>query len=606
MRLRFRTGFPKVRWGTVRRVYRRFGPYVLRYRRQLAAALLCLLGTILMTLAKPWPLKILFDHVIAPADGAARPLPFQLERLLPTSPTALVVAACLGVLAIAVLAGVFAYGQNLLTARTAHKVLFRIRADLFAHVQRLPLAFHSRRETGDLLLRMTGDIQMLREILVNSVITLTGRLLMIGGMVAVMAWMSVKLTLVAVSVIPLLLLILFRFSGNLREATRRQRRKEGRAATVISEAINAISVVKSFSRESFEDNRLATQNRGSLRAGLRATRIEESMARSAEGMVALGTCGVLAVGTHLVLRGQVSPGELLVFLSYIRSLYKPLRELSRLGARLSKASVCAERILDLMEPAIDERPGAVEAPCFSGEVELRDVNLRYEEGAEPAVVGLNLIIRRKETVLLLGPSGAGKTSIASLLLRLYDPTTGSVLIDGVDIRRYKLESLRQQIAVVLQDSILFGSTIAENIAYGKPEAGQDEIAEAARRVHAHSFIERLPGSYDAVIGERGVTLSGGQRQRIALARAAIKQASILILDEPTTGLDIASEHGVLEGMRSLMRDSTTFIISHRPTLFSEVDRVVVLDQGRVISVGPWDQVRGDYETFPRFANGAGR
>ncbi|OLC54925.1 MAG: hypothetical protein AUH92_03210 [Acidobacteria bacterium 13_1_40CM_4_69_4] len=591
MRVKLALPLRRVRWGPLLRAYRLFGPHVLRYRLELMGALVCLIGSIAMDIVQPWPLKLVFDYVL-PVKKHKHALPEALASALPGDPASLLLLACLAVVVIAVLSGLLDYGQNLLAAQVAHKVIFRIRRDLFSHVQRLPMAFHVRRQTGDLLMRLTGDIQMLREILVSSVITLVSRLFVVGGMVAVMAFMSPKLTLVTLAIIPALLLVLVRFSGRLRDVSRRARRKEGRVASVISETINSISVVQTFSRERFEDERLERQNRSSLRAGLTATRLEERMSRAIEVVVALGTCGVLALGTRLALRGEITPGDLLVFLTYVRNFYKPLKDLSRLAARLSKASICAERILDLreLEPAIRDTPDAVAAPRFRGAVQFRDVNLCYEAGSPPALSGIDLEVRPGETVLVVGPSGAGKTSLASLLLRLYDPTAGAVLIDGADVRRYALETLREQIAVVLQDSVLFGVTVRENIAYGKPEADSDEIVAAARLVNAHEFIERLPAGYETVIGERGATLSGGQRQRIALARAAIKKAPILILDEPTTGLDAPGERAVIEGMRALLGGATAFIITHRPELFPEAGQIVVLEGGRLAETGTWQDL----------------
>jgi ATP-binding cassette subfamily B protein len=608
VRLKLASPLHRVRWGPLLRAYRLFGPHVLRYRLELLGALLCLLGSIAMDIVQPWPLKLVFDAILPLKKHKEHLLPDAIASALPADPLALLLVVCAAVVVIAALSGLLDYGQNLLAAQVAHKVIFRIRRDLFAHVQRLPMAFHARRETGDLLMRLTGDVQMLREILITSVITLVARLFLLAGMVLVMVWMSPKLTLVALAVIPALVLVLLRFSGRLRDVTRRARRKEGKVASVITETINTISVVQSFSRERFEDERLERQNRSSLRAGLTATRLEEAMARAVEVAVALGTCGVLALGTRLTLGGEISPGDLLVFLTYVRNFYKPLKDLSRLSARLSKASICAERILDLreLEPAIADAPDAVAAPRFAGAVQFRDVGLRYEEGSPPALSGIDLDVRPGETLLMVGTSGAGKTSIASLLLRLYDPTEGSVLIDGTDIRRYTLESLREQIAVVLQESVLFGATVRENIAYGKPEAGLEEIVAAARLVNAHEFIERLPAGYETVLGERGVTLSGGQRQRIALARAAIKKAPILILDEPTTGLDAPGERAVIDGMRALLGGATTFVITHRPELFPEADRIVVLEAGRLVESGTWqDLVRSRGAFFRLASKGAG-
>ncbi|MFQ5719944.1 MAG: ABC transporter ATP-binding protein [Acidobacteriota bacterium] len=604
MRLTLTPAGRRVQWQALRRTYRRFGPYVLRHRVSLWVAFGCLLGSMATTVLGPWPLKIVIDQLVR--TSPKRALPAWLMPLS-DSPALLLGVVCASVIAIAVAAGVFAYGQRLMTAQVAHRVLLKIRRDVFAHVQRLPLAFHADRQSGDLVMRMTGDVQMLREILITAVMKLMGQVFVIAGMLAMMLWLSPLLALVALAVVPGLVLVMSRFSGRLREVTRRQRRKESQVASHINETMSSISVVHSFARHRMADERMARQNRGSLRAGLAATRLEEQMSRWVEITVAVGTCGVLTLGTHLAMTQVITAGTLIVFLSYVRSFYKPLRDLSRMWARLSKASVCAERILDLLdiEPTIRDAPDAVEAPGFAGRVTFDSVRLAYPGRTQPALDAINLDVAPGETVLIVGPSGAGKTSLIRLILRLYDPDSGAVRIDGVDIRRYRVESLRDQIAVVLQNTTLFRGSIRDNIAYGKPAASDEEIEQAARHVFAHSFIETLPAGYDTVVGEGGVTLSGGERQRIALARAAIKNAPVLVMDEPTTGLDAAAQRHVRQGMRALVSRCTTFVVSHQPELFGDVDRVVSFAGGRIVEQGRWEDLAAGNTAFAR-SLGAGR
>jgi ATP-binding cassette subfamily B protein len=581
------TRLPRIQWGPLQRARRRFAPHVARYRAELLLAGACMLGSTVMALLAPWPLKLVIDHVLPGPSGAPRPLPAPLRDALPGSAVGLILAACAGVLVFAALEGALSFGRNLIVARVAQRVLARVRADVFAHVQRLPLSFHARRQTGDLLVRLTGDLQLLRDVLVTALVDFGARAGLVAGMIVVMAWLSPLLTLVALSVLPLFLLAVLRYSGRLKEVTQRQRAKEGAVATVISETLGSIAVVQGFARGDLEDERLARANRSSLRAGLRATRLEEAMARLVEVLAALGTCAVLGVGAWLALRGDLTAGTLVVFISYTRSLFKPLRGIARASARLAKASSSAERILDLLdlEQTVTDAADAAPAPPLRGGIELDGVTLVHEGAPRPALDDVSLSVAPRQTLLLVGKSGAGKTSLLSLLLRLADPTRGVVRFDGHDLRRLRVEGVRDQVGLVLQESVLFGTTVRENIAYGRPDATFEEIVDAARLARAHELIERLPDAYETVVGERGATLSGGERQRLALARAILKRAPILVLDEPTTGLDPEAEQALLDGLRAIRGTATTVVATHHPEAFLDADRVVVLEDGRVVEAG---------------------
>ena len=580
---RLNPAFEKIQPKAVRRIFGHFGRHVRPHWRTLLLAGVCTLGASAMELLRPWPIKLVFDVILAPRANTA----FWDELpLLGRNTNALLATIALSVLVIAALAGLFRYGQKYLTASVGQKVVAAIRRQLYRHIQRLSRSFHTGHHSGDLLVRLTGDIHLLRELMIVSVLFLSEHLLVLLGMVAIMLWMDWQLTLVGLTILPLLSVLALRFSGKIKTATKKQRRRESEIGGAISETISAIAVVQAFARERYESERFSDQDKASLRAGLRATRLEANLNRLVELLVAAGTCGVLWLGVQKVLAGVLTPGDLLVFTAYLAGMYKPIRKLARLTGQVAKASACGERVISIleMEPEIADAPDAIVAPAFRGEITFEEVHFRYHPG-EPVLDGVSFTVKPGRIACLVGPSGVGKSSVANLLIRFYDPAGGRVLIDGVDIRRYTLASLREQIAVVLQEAVLFGTSIRENIAYGKLDATTEEIVAAAKTASAHDFIEKLEEGYDTVIGERGGTLSGGQRQRIAIARAIVRNAPILILDEPMTGLDVESEEKVREALRRLMAGRTCLLITHDIQAVTEADQVLVLEGGRIVARG---------------------
>jgi len=521
---------------------------------------------------------MIFDAILMPQPSVLETLegiPFlhqQESRLL------LVIA--ISMIVIAALSGIFAYSQAYLTSAVGQRVVAEIRQTLYVHIQSLSQSFHESNATGDLLARLTGDIRMLRELLVNSVIYLCDRSVMIMAMLGMMLWMDWVLALVATTIVPALFLTIGQFSSGIKGATRKQRRRESQITHAMHEKLSSIKLVQAFAREAYEEEQFARFNKKSLQAGLRATRLEAKMNKIVQLILACGTAVVAWFGVSRVQAGYLTPGDLLVFTLYLKALYKPINKLSALTGRMAKATVCGERVLAILETSgdIQDPPDAKPAPPFNGALEFRQVSFGYTADTE-VFSDANLIIQPQEKIAFIGTSGAGKSSIANLLFRFYDPYKGQILIDGTDIREYQLASLRRQIAVVLQDCLLFNETIRNNIGYGDLNATDEQIIDAAVLAGAHKFIVKLPNAYDTVLSERGDSLSGGQRQRIAIARALIQRSPIVVLDEPTANLDPVNRKKVNAHLRILAQGSTCLLITHDWQQACLADRIIHVEQG---------------------------
>jgi ABC-type multidrug transport system fused ATPase/permease subunit len=564
---------------TLRRLFHRMGPHLRPWRNRLLLAGLAMIGVALAEVARPWPLKIVFDGLLIPQESPDA-VTAWLSGLFGTG-DGLLAATAIGLLLIALIGGAAGFAQAYLIAAVGQKVVAAIRLDLYRHIHRLSHSFHDTASTGDIIARLTGDVRMMRDLLIDAVVFFAARMLVIGVTIAVMLWMDWRLTLAALTILPPLWLLTRHFGARIKGAARKQRRKEGKIAVVMTEGISAINVVKGFAREAFEEERFSRQNGASAEAGVQATRLAAHMDRITQVLLAVGTALVLWYGVTRVRAGAITPGDLLVFTAYLSTLYKPVRKMASMTARVAKASASGERLLEIfdLKPGVEDAPGASIAPRLTGHVVLRDVCFAYPGDGGAVLRDASLTIRPGETLALIGESGSGKSSVAKLLMRFYDPDRGRVTIDGHDIRDFTLDSLRGNISVVLQEAVLFGSTIRENIAYGRDGASGDQIVEAARAAGAERFITALPNGFDTVLGERGETLSGGQRQRIAIARAMLRDAPILILDEPLTGLDRATAQALLGELRRAAKGRTTFLIAHDPMSLQLADRVIRLENG---------------------------
>jgi len=557
---------------------------LLQVKASLFLAALCMLGFTVTGLLAPWPLKIIFDYVLL--DQRLPPALSFLGGVLQHGKVPALALISLAIVLIALLKGLFSYAQLHITSRIGYQMVYSLRRQLFVHLQRLSLSFHNRARSGELLIKVTGDTNTLKDVFVESALAVVGYLLTFFGMFAVMFALNWNLSLIVLATLPVLFYTLSSLYRKIKTSAKSQRRSEGRMVSRISEILMAVSVVQAFGRERYEEDRFETESGQTLEDSIRTARVEASATRTVEIITAVGTWAVILWGSLQVLNGRMTPGDILIFASYTTNLYKPIRGLARLSARASKAMVSAERIAEILEiePEIQDSAQAVEASGLKGEIIFENVSFDYGNG-KSVLNNVSVPIPSGQTVALVGPSGVGKSTIANLLLRFYDPQQGRILIDGTDIRQYKLASLREQIAVVLQESVLFCTTIKENIAYGKLDATMEEIVAATNAANAHDFILELEREYDTVIGERGDTLSGGQRQRIAIARALIRNAPILILDEPMRGLDVESEMAVREALKRLMAGKTCLLITHDLQAVAQADLVLVLDEGRIVERG---------------------
>ena len=561
---------------------RTFLPFIRPYWRGFVPAVFAVVATSFVGLLKPWPFKFLIDNILQVGQPGARPIA-----------SAAIIAAIAGsIVAIAVLQGLLGYSKEFFLSATAQRVAFGLRSALFAHLQRLPLAFHDRQRTGDLITRVTNDVTKVQELVTDDLLVGGAtNILLVVGVLVVMLIFDWKLGVIAALSAPLIVLTTSYYRRRIRAQEQQVREKEGDIASLAQETMSSIRVVKAFGQEGFETQRFNTHTGEMLEAGLRVARLEARFAWTLNVVTAVSLAALVSFGAYQVMAGALSAGTLVVFIQYMRDLQSPLLSLSKLSTKMAKAAIRAERLVEVLNerPAVEERPGVRPAPRFRGQIWFDHVSFGYSP-EQFVLRDINFTIEPGEVVAIVGPTGAGKSTLASLILRLYDPLQGAVLIDGHDIRGYKLDSLVDQMSVVLQESLLFQTTIRENIAYGKPKAAFRKIWEAARIAYCEEFIRGLPQGFDTVLGERGTMLSGGQRQRIAIARAVIRDAPILILDEPTTGLDAESEEIVMQALERLMRGRTTVMIAHKLSTVRRANRIYVLDGGGIVEVGTHEEL----------------
>ncbi len=575
-----------VRLRDLHRVYRTFVPHARKHGRRFVLAYLALFAAMLMNLLKPWPLKFVLDHILLD-KGLPRRLVF-LDSMAGHDKVLLLAILCVGMVAIYLLEGLFTFIRKYFMEAAGERAINDIRKEVFGHLQTSELRMD---RPGDLVVRLTSDIDSMKLLLTQHVQTLVNYVFTFLGICIAMFWMDWRLTLSALSVAPPLYLLSTRFSARVAELTREKRARESEVASLVQETVISKDVVKAFAREEQEKRRFARESEESLGASLERARVSKGFGRAVEVIFAFGTALVVYLGARRALEGFITPGVLIVFVSYLRDLYKPVGGLSELIVDFAGALVCGERVAETLETkvTVTDAPGATDAPLFRGEVSFEDVTFGYDPG-EPVLRNLSFRAGPGETIALIGSSGTGKTTIVNLLLRFFDPWKGRILIDGRDIRRYTLNSLREQISVVLQEPLLFHRTVRENIAYGKPEAGLEETVDAAKAAQAHDFIVRLPDGYETVLSDGGANLSGGQRQRIALARAILKNARIFVLDEPATGVDAATEARLNAMLERHMKGKTRFTIAHRFSTIMRADLILMIEEGQVVEQGTHEQL----------------
>ena len=562
--------------------------------RTVAGIALVALSSALLVL-EPWPLKVIVDSVLG-----SQPLPLPLAEILPSVGDGADVRARLlllawlasGMVVLRLCAGLVTMIHTNLLVSVGLRAVFRLRCRLFDHVQRLSLAFHDATPVGDSLYRVTWDAYAAQTIFNAGLVPAVSSLLTLGGILTVMAGQDPVVTLAALAVCLPLALLIRQLDRPMTAHSLRVYERESDVSIRVQETLAGIRAVQAYGREAYEGARFREHAQASLFANLRLTTLQTGSQAAAGTMMAAGAAVVIFLAAQRALHGIVTAGDVVLTAAYVTMLYRPLETLTYTAGTVQSAAAGARRVLALLDakPDVADVPDALELPGRAhGHVRFDGATFAYANG-HPVLRDICLDVRPGETVALVGPSGAGKTTLASLLLRFYDPSQGSVCLDGRDLKMLTIASLRRQIALVLQEPVLFGTTIRENIAYGRPGASDEEIHAAARAAGAHAFISALPRGYETSIGERGVRLSGGQRQRLSIARAFLKDSPVLILDEPTSALDAETEARLLDTLRQLMRGRTTFIIAHRLSTVREADRIVVLQAGRIAESGSQEEL----------------
>jgi subfamily B ATP-binding cassette protein MsbA len=561
------------------------------YRWILAIILTAMLLQTAMTLAAPWPLKIVLDNVVANHHIPG----WMANGLLPMlgGKTKLNIALVAGIITvvIAVVNGIASYVANYFTESVGQWAANDLRIRTYHHLHRLSLSYYDTHQVGTILSTITDDVQCIQNFASGSTLDMVIDIFTIGGMLGVMFWLNWDFALIAVAVTPFLLLYVSRIKKVVKKATREVRIRQADIVTTVEQGLESIRAVEAFGRQDLEEEKLGEVSKYSVQAALRARRVKSLVSPMVGVVVALCTGLVLWRGSALVMAGAMTAGTLTVFLAYLAKFFKPVQDLAMMATAIAQVSVAIERVRAILgaDTIIPEHDDAMEPPSFRGEIAFEHVAFGYDP-AEPVLRDVSFTIQPGQLVGVVGPTGCGKSTIVSLIPRFYDASSGTIRIDGVDVRDYKLHGLRQHIGFVLQDTVLFRGTVRDNIAYGHPGATEDEIVHAARLANAEEFITRMAHGYDSPVGERGLTLSGGQRQRIGIARALIRNNPILILDEPTAALDTESEELVMEALERLMKGRTVVCIAHRLSTIRSADKIIVIKDGVVAEEGAHQQL----------------
>jgi ABC-type multidrug transport system fused ATPase/permease subunit len=561
------------------------------YRGSLVIVLVAMLVQTAMSVAAPWPLKIILDNVV----GEHKLTPWLDDFLRPfmSSGTKMQIAAAAAIatVLIALLGAAASYLANYYTTSVGQWVANDLRLRTYHHLQQLSLNYYNTHEMGTLLSTITADVQTIQNFASSSTLGILVDMFTIVAMLSIMFWLNWDFTLIAVGVTPFMLLMVSRFKKAVKKATREVRKQQSNVVAVVQQGLESMRVVKAFGRQDLEQEELSEVSKATVNAALKARKVKALLSPIVALTVSLCTAFVLWRSSSLILKGAMTAGALTVFLAYLTKFFKPVQDLATMTNTIAQTAVGVERVRAILEAndVIEERADAREPQPLKGEIRFENVAFAYNKDA-PVLTNVNFEIKAGQMVGVVGPTGGGKSTIVSLIPRFYDPSSGKVSVDGVDIRDYKVHGLRNQIAYVLQETVLFRGTVADNIAYGRGSAARDEIVAAAKLANADEFIAKMPHGYDTMVGDRGDTLSGGQRQRIGIARALIRNNPILILDEPTAALDTESEQLVMEALERLMKGRTVITIAHRLSTIRNSDKIVVLKGGVVAEEGTHDEL----------------
>lgn len=548
--------------------YLRLLAYIRPYRLRLIAAVICIILAAAGNLAVPWIIKDVIDEVLTNKDMA------MLNII------------AIGILLVFFLRGIFFFGQTYLMAYIGQRVIIDIREAVYRQLQRLSLSYFDKRQTGAIMSTVTNDVAALQTALVESMVELiTESIILIGSLISIF-FLHWKLSFLTLFTMPLVMLAMNTFGKKLRKAGRILQERTADITAVLQETISGIRVIKSFAREGYEIDRFKQENYYNFRAQMKASQLMAVLTPVIEFLAAIGVVVIIWYGGMEVIEGKLTSGALIAFLIYVVNMANPIKRISRVYGNIQRSLAAADRVFEVLDtnPDIKDLPDAIDLPAVEGQVTLQNLTFAYIPG-HPALRDVSLDVKPGQMVAIVGPSGAGKTTIANLLPRFYDPTAGAILVDGKDIRTITIKSLREQIGIVPQETVLFNGTVYHNILYGRLDATEQEVLAAAEAANALEFIEKMPDKFNTHIGERGARLSGGQRQRIAIARAILKNPRILILDEATSALDTESEKLVQQALDKLMLDRTSFVIAHRLSTVQRADMIVVLEKGAIVEKG---------------------
>ncbi len=571
------------------KIYRVFGQHYKKYWKIIAASFLSLFATIGVTVLTPWPLKIILDHLIL--NKELPEFAAFLRPVVENSPRIVLLSLAISIVLLSFLQAIFSYFNKFWLSKTGDSIGADIRERVFAHLNTLSLSFHEGSRTGKMIYLLTSDIGKMKAVLVNFPQDVMHRVGLFSTYIVLMALLNWKLCLISLATFPFFFLFTRFFGAGMKKFTKKSRKQESEVASILSENLQAMSLVQAYGREDTECERFTVENKASLKSKLSTLKLYRTFSRILDVLVGLGIASILYFGGKFALGGEILPGTLVIFVTYLQDMFGTVHNFNEIFLSLAKSQASAERLMEVLdeESTVKDRSDAIQIEKLNGKIEFKNVSFSYKKGKK-VLNNLSFEVQPGENIALVGHSGAGKSTLISLLLRFYDPQEGQIFIDGEDVRKYTMKSLRNQTTILFQEARLFQMTVKENIAFGKKGATEEEVIRAAKLAEAHNFIMRMPKGYNTMMYEGGENLSGGQKQRINIARAIIRDKPIVILDEPSTGLDAKSEMLVHKAIEHLTKNRTTFIIAHKFSTIANADRILLLDEGQIAHIGTHKQL----------------